>query len=199
MDGTIAHFDREYDRHLEERYAHLTGIPRSADQISFNLWEGRSEEEQRAIQEIMDHEGFYRKLEPMDGAIDAVKEAAALGHEVHFVSTPWASNPTCAQDKYDWIAEHFGDDWRSKLILTYDKTVVSGDILFDDKDPISRRERADWVQVFYTQPYNKNAAGYRINSWDRDEWVSIIELIAEEKRVTAARNEELAWLGSAPW
>lgn len=199
MDGTIAHFDREFDRHLQERYAHLTGIPRSANQISFNLWDGRTAEEQDAIRDIMNHSGFYRNLLPMDGAVEAVKSAAKLGHEVFFVSSPWPSNPSCAQDKYDWIAEHFGDSWRKKLILASDKTIVSGDILFDDKDPIEQKDRADWVQVFYTQPYNKNATGLRINSWDPEEWTTIIEIVAEEKRQSAERDEDLLWIGSAPW
>lgn len=182
LDGTLAHFDREFDRHLEERYAHLTGIPRSANQISFNLWNGRTPEEQEAIREIMDHDGFYRKLEPMEGAIEAVKEADSLGHEVFFVSAPWTSNPSCAQDKFDWIADQFGDEWRGKLVLAKDKTIISGDILWDDKEPIENRERADWTQVYYTQPYNHFAPGPRINSWDPEEWKGVIEFVAEEQR-----------------
>ncbi len=193
LDGTLAHFDKEYDRHLEERFAHLTGIPRSADQISFNLWLDRTPEEAEAIRNIMDHEGFYRNLLPMEGAVEAVKEAASLGHEVFFVSAPWPSNPSCAQDKFDWVADQFGEDWRKNLILASDKTIISGDILWDDKDPIEKKERADWVQVFYSQPYNLNAKGLRINSWDPEEWKPMLEIVWDQKRAAEDRWKSRAF------
>lgn len=179
LDGTIAHFDLRFDEVLEELYPHLTGIPRSKDQKQFNLWEGRTPEEQDAIRTIMNHEGFYRDLKPMPGGIEAVKEAHALGHEVHFVSAPWTSNLTCAQDKFDWIGKHFGDDWRDKLVLAKDKTIVSGDVLFDDKEPIPHKERADWTQVYIDQPYNQGVPGYRIFEWDQ--WKDVVALIENER------------------
>jgi Uncharacterized protein conserved in bacteria len=199
LDGNLVHFDRGYDLIMNTDYIHLTDIPRSHEQTSFNLWDGRTPEEQEAIREVMNRPGFYRDLDPIDGAVDAVKEAVALGHEVHFLSAPWTTNPTCAQDKYDWIGKHFGDDWRDRLILAKDKTIVSGDILFDDKYPILKKERADWTQVFFDQPYNRNAEGLRITSWQTDEWKNIIELVAERKREAGARADELSWAGSAPW
>jgi len=182
LDGTLVHFDRGYDLRLNTKYAHFPDIPRSANQLSFNLWEGRTDEEKVAIREIMDEPGFYADLEPMAGAVEAVKTAADMGHEVFFLSTPWTTNPTCAQDKYDWVGLHFGDDWRDKLILASDKSVISGDILFDDKFPISKKERADWIQVYYDQPYNQGASGYRLFSWDICEWKPIIESVERGKR-----------------
>jgi 5'(3')-deoxyribonucleotidase len=164
LDGTIAHFDRELDRHLDERYSHLPNIPRSPDQLSFNLWEGRTEEEQQALREIMNWPGFYRHLEVMEGAVEAIKEMEAEGHEVRFLTAPWESNNTCLQDKQDWIAEHFGEEYRRKLFYAKDKDWVAGDILFDDKYPIPHAETASWVQVFITQPYNRDAPGLRIAS-----------------------------------
>jgi 5'-nucleotidase len=189
MDGTIAHFDREFDRHLEARYAHLPDIPRSGNQLSFNLWDGRTLEEQEAIREIMNHPGFYRHLEPMEGAVDAVHEMTALGHEVHFLSAPWTTFLTCAQDKYDWIGQHFGDEWRNQLFLAKDKTLVHGDILFDDKTPIPKIERASWTQVFIHQPYNQNASGLRIHSWDPDEWKATLSVV--EERIRMKRIQQL--------
>src|SRR6187402_3304775 len=103
LDGTIAHFDLEFDRHLNERYPHLTEIPRSGEQVSFNLWDGRTLEEQAAIREIMNFPGFYRSLKLMDGAFKAVREMEKAGHEVWFLTAPWPTNPTCLQDKNDWI------------------------------------------------------------------------------------------------
>ncbi len=182
MDGTVAHFDREFDRHLEERYAHLTDIPRSGNQLSFNLWEGRTPEEQEAIRDIMNHPGFYRHLEPMEGALEAFREMEAEGHETWFLTAPWPTNRSCLQDKQDWIADHMGEDYRAKVIYAKDKTLLNGDILFDDKFPIPKIERATWTQVFVHQPYNKNAEGLRIHKWS--EWRAVVEEIEQAKQAT---------------
>jgi 5'-nucleotidase len=180
LDGTIAHFDKEFDRILNESYAHLVNIPRSGKQVSFNLWEGRTPEEQEAIRDVMNRPGFYRHLEPMEGAIEAVKEMEEEGHEVWFLTAPWNTNPSCLQDKSDWIAEHFGEAHRDKLVFSKDKTIVSGDVLFDDKFPIAKKERADWIQVFVHQPYNANAEGARIRSWS--EWRDVVAKIEKAKK-----------------
>lgn len=179
LDGTIAHFDKEFDRQLNHHYEHLTGIPRSHEQVSFNLWEGRTPEEQEAIRHVMNLPGFYRHLEPMAGGVEAVQEMHDDGHEVHFLTAPWNTNPTCLQDKSDWIADHFGEEYRDKLIFAKDKTLVTGDILFDDKHPIPKKERATWVQVFVHQKYNESADGYRIHDWS--DWRKVVDQIAAEK------------------
>lgn len=38
--------------------------------------------------------------------------------------------------QYAWIEKHFGHEFLEQIILTRDKTVVSGDILIDDKPDI---------------------------------------------------------------
>jgi 5'-nucleotidase len=181
LDGTIAHFDREFDRHLKERFSHLPGIPTSDKQLTFNLWEGRTPEEQEAIRDIMNYPGFYRHLEPMEGAVEAISAMEKSGHEVFFVTAPWRTNRTCLQDKADWIADHFGEDKVDQLVFAKKKFMVSGDILFDDKTPIERATEADWVQVFVHQPYNAKASGLRIHGWD--EWPAIVDLVQEQKRL----------------
>ncbi|UDL15973.1 5'-nucleotidase [Microbacterium phage Pumpernickel] len=177
LDGTVAHFDRKYDLLREELFPHLTGIPHSSKQVSFNLWTDRTPEEQDAIRQIMNHPGFYRDLEVMEGAVEAFHEMEAEGHEVFFLSAPWVTNETCASDKYAWVEEMFGEGWSNKLILAKDKTVVSGDILFDDKEPIPHKERADWTQVYIDQPYNKSATGFRLYNWS--DWKSVVSQVED--------------------
>ena len=35
--------------------------------------------------------------------------------------------------QFEWVEHHLGWKWINKLIVTKDKTVVSGDLLIDDK------------------------------------------------------------------
>ena len=37
----------------------------------------------------------------------------------------------------EWVEKHMGRDWLNRLILTKDKTIIAGDLLFDDKPKIT--------------------------------------------------------------
>lgn len=199
LDDTVAYFRPKFTSLREELYPLLTGIPVLDNYPSFNLWADRTPEKVLAIDAIMNHPGIYRDLEPYEGAVEAVKEAQYLGHEVFFVSAPWVTNPTGASDKYAWVEEHFGLDMAKKLVLARDKTIVSGDILFDDKHPIPNREKSTWTQVYVDAPYNQEQPGLRIQDWTTDEWKDVLILIQEEKRLEAERASRLEWMGVAPW
>lgn len=191
LDDTVAHFRRRFTEVRVEHFPDHTGIPVLDEHPSFNLWEGRTEDEKNVISQIMDWENFYRDLEPYEGAVDAVHEAAALGHEIFFLSAPWTTNKTCASDKYAWVADHFGEDYARKLVLSKDKTIVAGDILFDDKHPIENREAATWTQVYMDAPYNRDQPGYRIKNWTDGTWKDIVTLIQEQKLAEAARVRDV--------
>lgn len=181
LDDTVAHFRRKFDSLRVEHYPLLSGIPVLDTHASFNLWQDRSEEERAAIDAIMNSPHFYRNLDPYEGAVDAVREAASMGHDVFFLSAPWVTNPTGASDKYAWVEDHFGLDMAKKLILSRDKTVVHGDVLFDDKHPIPNKENAIWTQVFVDAPYNRDQPGYRITDWTSDRWKTVLEQVTEDK------------------
>lgn len=179
LDDTVAHFRKKFNALRAELFPHLSGIPDLNVATGFNLWEGRTAEEVKATAAIMDYPSFYRDLEPYEGAVEAVQEMLGMGHEVFFLSSPWITNPTGASDKYAWVEQHFGFIMAKKLILARDKSVVSGDVLFDDRHPIPNKERASWTQVFVDASYNRDAEGYRIHSWSTDEWKYILNDIEE--------------------
>lgn len=43
--------------------------------------------------------------------------------------------PACVQ--YAWVEKHFGPDFLEQIVLTRDKTVVSADLLIDDRPDIT--------------------------------------------------------------
>lgn len=198
LDDTVAHFRRSFDALRAEQYPLLTSIVLE-NYASFNLWQNRTPEEVAAIDALMNHTGFYRNLEPYEGAVDAVHEAISMGHEVFFLSAPWVTNPTGASDKYAWVEEHFGLDLAKKLILSRDKTIVAGDVLFDDKHPIPNKHLATWEQVFVDAPYNRDQPGYRITDWTSDQWKIVLSEIEEDRKEAAERTELLETMGTLPW
>lgn len=172
LDGVGAEWDAKFDLDIANYWAHIPGIPLRHERVSFNFYDNQPPEVVHAINAIMDRPGFYAELEPIDGWVEAMLDWRALGHEVFIVTAPWITNLTCAQDKIDWVARHLGEDWRDRVIITKDKTLIHGDILVDDKPEIHGVRAPDWTQVYFTQPYNAQQPGKRINSWF--DWKSVI-------------------------
>lgn len=97
------------------------------------------------------------------------------GIDVRILTAPHPSCfAACASEKYQWVAEHLGEDWLPRLILARDKTHVRGRYLIDDKPKISGSSDATWDHVVFTQSYNQTVAtNRRMNSWA--DWRSLVE------------------------
>lgn len=119
--------------------------------------------------------GYYTDLKPFPGSIEAVRKMSEIGHQVFFVTVPNASQPSSAMEKMSWIGENIGEDYISKLILTFDKTVVKGEYLIDDKPLIVGSGKPTWKHIVYDQPYNQHVEGYRLKDWSQ--WQEVIKSI----------------------
>ena len=78
--------------------------------------------------------GVFRNLDPIEGAIEAVRKLHASEEYELFIATtaPW-NNPTALSDKKHWIERHFGDIFRKKIVFTHRKDLLLGDYLIDDR------------------------------------------------------------------
>lgn len=68
----------------------------------------------------------------------------------------------CVFVQYAWVDRHLGPDFLEKVILTRDKTIVSGDILIDDKLDILGRNGVSLIlhpelYCYYTQKKHTHA------------------------------------------
>jgi 5'(3')-deoxyribonucleotidase len=79
-------------------------------------------------------EGIFKKLSPIEGAIDSIHEIHNSGFYDLFIATsaPW-SNPRSFTDKRLWIENHFGDLFKKKMFITHRKDMLIGDFLIDDR------------------------------------------------------------------
>lgn len=119
LDGVIANFDKAIE------LVH-PGI---------NDSEAFTEKTQRAslIRKICsENPDIYHDLEPIPGAIEAVKELSQV-FEIYFLSTPMWSLPSSFEGKRIWVEKHFGDFAERRLILTFRKDLNLGDYLIDDR------------------------------------------------------------------
>lgn len=133
----------------------IGGIPRSAEHRTWDLFDGMQREQRAIINEVLAEPGFYAELRPFGSSIQAVKQMLAAGHEVHIVTSPMSSNRTCASDKLASIERYLGFWMRRRTIITDDKTVVHGDVLFDDRANIVGSMTPTWTQVLVDAPHNR--------------------------------------------
>lgn len=94
--------------------------------------------------------GIFDVMDPVPGAIDAVKKLSEK-YDCYILSTsPWG-NPTAMSDKHNWIKRYFdhtvpevetapgktncGNPFHKKMILTHNKALLNHDraILIDDR------------------------------------------------------------------
>lgn len=79
------------------------------------------------VEHIYTSPGFFRDLPPIPGAIDAVGELLALGHDVRICTSPLNQYRHCVPEKYEWVERYFGSELvNSHMIVTKDKTLVHG-------------------------------------------------------------------------
>lgn len=175
LDGVGADWDGHHDLIAQSpKYAHLP-IPLLPERTSFAFYDTVDAETREAILEIMNLPTFYADLKAFPGWVDAMHRLDAMGHKVFIVSTPWWDNQDCTRDKLNWVAEHLGEEWRKRVILTGDKTVVHGDILIDDKPNIHGIIEPYWKQVLFDRPFNRSLDLPRISDWT--DWNQVEEAL----------------------
>lgn len=180
LDGVMADWDGYLDSQLD-LVPELADFPRQPER-GWNSFADADPKHKKAVYEILEHPEFYGSLQPIPGAVDAYRKMRKDGHDVVFISSPWATNPMGFQAKANWLYKHFGNSARANLILAGDKTLVIADVLVDDKPVIKGRlltpERPGiipvWQRVYFTQSYNEGLPGLRIENWTDGSWEEVL-------------------------
>ena len=166
LDGVAAGWGHGYDTLAEQFGLLAEGGMLYHERTTWDLRQGLTERGLDITRQIMEYDGFYRNLPVIDGAQDAIERLQRTGHDVWFVSTPYLSNPSCANDKLAWVEEHFGPRLMAKTILTMDKTVVIGDVLIDDRPEISGVQAPTWKHLCFGEyGYSATTQSERVKTW----------------------------------
>lgn len=77
---------------------------------------------------------FFRKLEPIEGAVEGFKTLFGCSFfETYILTAPSIYNPMCYMEKRLWVEDHLGFEVLEKLIISPDKSLFIGDYLIDDR------------------------------------------------------------------
>lgn len=111
--------------------------------------------------EYINEKGFFRDLEPIEGAINAVKTLQSK-YDIYIVSAAMEFRNSL-EDKLDWLQEHMPFiSWEN--IMFCGKKIVDVDIMIDDrtKNFVGFKGRP----LLFTSPHNMLITEYeRVNNW----------------------------------
>jgi 5'-nucleotidase len=185
MDGVLVDWDAGFRR----EWAKFGHDPSKIDRTkSYCMEDCVAPELRNAAITVMSQPGFFRDLPPMIGAIKAVEEMIERGFSVLICTSPLPGNPTCPQDKTEWVQRHLGHiafrqpgDAKKRLnaqdiiVMTRDKTFVMGDVLIDDKPVIRGCMRPTWEHIVFGAPYNELKPGEeRLRFDDWSSWQGVL-------------------------
>ena len=116
------------------------------------------------IKQVQASAGFILGLPPVPGALAAMDDMLAAGHDVRICTAPLTEFTHCVTEKYQWVQDnlpgmgsayraHQGQDTGERRRADHDKPQVTGCLA------------ATWEHVVFEAPYNLGAVGRRIN-WD---------------------------------
>jgi 5'-nucleotidase len=174
MDGVLVDWDKGFYQ-AWERFGH---DPSKIDRTKSYCMEDCVPDGLRdAAIAVMSQPGFFRDLPPMPGAVEAVTDMIAEGFAVFICTAPLPSNPTCCQDKIDWVLENLGPAGLDimSMVMTRDKCLVQGDVLIDDKPVITGSLIPTWEHILFAAPYNTQTpedSRLRIDTWQ--EWRRVL-------------------------
>lgn len=193
FDGLVIGVDQDEVLHKWNKTFHADArdfypdipFPFLTNNVAWDLTEGLDEDGKAAVKWLMNQPGFYQRLEPYEGAKEALEEMEAEGIEVFIVTSPTLANPTCASDKHASIIRDFGEKWAKRTVITDDKTIIGLDFLIDDKPEIkgynTREGRVPtWLQILVDQPYNQHVeTPFRLRNWS--DWRSTLEAAVDSR------------------
>jgi 5'-nucleotidase len=165
MDNTLCDWESRFEEMMAKHYPEVALVPREK-RVSWEHAKDYPEEHRAKVTEVCGKPGFFEGMKPNPGAIEALEEMLELGNDVFIVSSPDSNYyAQCSMEKYSWVKKHLGEAWMKRLVLTSDKTTMQAHVLIDDKPVIEGSVQPNWAHVIYSQSYNRNVEGKRLDDW----------------------------------
>lgn len=164
MDDTIERLLEELVRRTNRKYHQQVAVDDVTDWDMAPAFEGVTK---RQILDRMHEPGFWKSVEPVPGAAEALKHFMDEGHEVYIVTATEMEHVT---DKMrDLLFRCFPFLSWDQVIITSHKQMVRGDVLIDDG--IHNLEGGAYRKILFTAPYNRHYDAeanhmIRVSGWD---------------------------------
>lgn len=121
--------------------------------------------------------GFWRTLEPIEGAIEGVATLREFA-EVYVVSSPWSTCVGWHYARLKWLEAAFGFG-RESFVATPSKFLVFGDVLVEDRPEtlVQWLEQNPGRGILFDQAYNREFATTTYHGLERAfDWAAVVDL-----------------------
>ena len=96
--------------------------------------------------------GAYLEMEPIPGALHAVRSLIGMGHDVWLATKPPTGISWAYADKVEWVLKHI-PELKRKIIFTHDKSLLRGDVLIDDRPHKANAEDFEGLLIHFSLPH----------------------------------------------
>lgn len=158
LDGVVADLGKEMDKHIPD----------------WRTTPDDDKKDKQVNEMCQNNPGIFLHLEPIIGAVDAVKELFRY-FEVYFLSTPMWTLPRSYSDKRLWVEKYWGEDAKKRLILSHRKDLNIGDYLIDDRTHNGAGEFVGEHIHFGTEKY--------------PDWVSVLAYLENKHPFMVSENK----------
>ncbi len=173
QDGPLASFEKGFLENWRAQFPEEPHIPLE-QRTTFYPRDQYPEHLREKVESIYFAKGFYLGLPPTTGAVEAMHELVASGHEIMICTSPLGRYENCVLEKYQWVERHLGKDFINRIVLTRDKTLVRGDLLVDDKPEVTGILKPSWEHVVFDYPFNRHVTGKKRMNWSN--WRTVLGL-----------------------
>lgn len=163
MDDVLEKLVKAWVECLNEKYSTQVR-PEDISEWDIHVFFPQLTEEQ--VYEIPDTEGFWKRVQPIEGAAEALQSLIADGHEVYIAT---ATMYQSMKDKMEYVLfKYFPFIKWDQVIVTSKKQMIKGDILIDDGP--HNLEGGDYYKILFTAAHNrkfdeKSIGAVRVNNW----------------------------------
>lgn len=172
MDDTIEQLLKAWLKCLNEKYGRDVKCEEVVDWDITKVYPGLTREQ---VYGEINLPGFWGKVEPVPGAVEALKHFLDSGHKVFIVTaTPYQSVP---EKMDDLLFKYFPYLSWENVIITSSKQLVHGDVLIDDG--VHNLENGNFEKILITAPYNKDYDAEANGMHRVSGWKEIVEIVDE--------------------
>lgn len=153
MDGPLADFDLAFFNlcrsHGWELNIDSLGSPNRKRFMADNMV---NDDERSMARRIVDSSRWFLGLPVTGGARNGV-DLLMEYFDVQVCTKPLEANPTCRDDKYEWLKANF-PELAPNLMICPNKSWAAGDTLLDDAIKTREIAHATWVPVCFPSGFN---------------------------------------------
>lgn len=117
---------------------------------------------ENVVNEVFRTPGFFEKLKPMPGAIDAINQLIeSAKYDVYIITATSDDDGLELVEKIKWFKKYIPNFNIKRIISCKDKYIIRGDVLVDDRE-YNLDTCAPYMQcILMDSPKNRNCTKYR--------------------------------------